>query len=90
MSKRTVRYVGKAVALPVYEQERLIGVKALLVPMDHDGPNVVNDMEAITSFVRDWNHDTGRIETDNSVYIPVTDPLELLNQYHEEQNGVPA
>ena len=83
-SKRTVQYVGKAFPIPVYEGEKLVGVRALVIPMDHDGPNVLNDTEAVTSFVKDWNHETGRIETANSIYIPANDPNEILGQVQKE------
>lgn len=78
--KKTVNYIGKAHPLPFYRDGLLTEIRAVLIPLDHDGPLVVNDTETITSPVIHWNHDTGRIETKNSVYIPVPMPtIEEMN-----------
>lgn len=77
--KRTVNYIGKAHPIPHYENGKLIAVQAVLIPLDHDGPRVVNDTETITSPVVHWNHATGRIETRNSIYVPV--PLPDMKEY---------
>jgi len=45
--------------------------RARLWPVDHTSPYVSNQTEAITSPVVSYNDVTGRLETANTVYIPV-------------------
>jgi hypothetical protein len=77
--KRTVQYIGKATALPYYSIDgKLDHVRALLIPLDHESPLVMNDAETITSAVQNWDQGTGRIETQNSIYLPV--PLPTIEE----------
>jgi hypothetical protein len=47
-----------------------VGHCALLRPIDHPSYFVSNEKVARTSKVLSYNRDTGRIETENTVYIP--------------------
>lgn len=73
MTKPTVFYIGKAV--PVFG-----GQHAYLTPINHrnhaPGQDVTNWRPVTTSRVVHWNHQTGRIETVHTVYVPCADPGE--------------
>lgn len=61
--KRVVRY-DKARGITV------MGGRAFLHPLDHDSPLVSNTTVAMTSRVVAHDLQSGRIETENTVYIP--------------------
>ena len=66
MSKPVVHYVGK----PQFWGELKHG--AFIYPMDHpDTENVTNLKQAHTSSVLSYDPITGRMETMNTVYIPM-------------------
>ena len=48
--------------------------RALLYPVDHpnhlDGHNISNNKQVLTSKIISWDEITGRIETQNTIYIP--------------------
>lgn len=70
--KPTVFYIGKAE--PAWPD------RAWLIPINHrnhvPGQGAVNYHGCTTSRVLHWNHETGRIETQNTVYVPCADPGE--------------
>jgi hypothetical protein len=47
-----------------------VGRPAILIPVDHPSPYVVNGRPCTTSFVQGANSDNGEIETKNTVYKP--------------------
>lgn len=63
--KPTVHYRGAAV---------VIAERAYLVPIDHqnhvDGQDVMNEVPCRTSYVLSHDEATGRIETENTIYVP--------------------
>jgi hypothetical protein len=64
--KKVVHYVGK----PMFYGELKHG--AWLYPMDHpDNENVTNMKQARTSSVLSYDPITGRLETLNTVYVPL-------------------
>ena len=66
MNKPIVHYRGEA--QPYYANT------AILVPLDHPnhkpGHSISNNHIARTSSIVNWNHETGRIETLNTIYVP--------------------
>lgn len=65
MNKRIVHYDDSK---PVQE----VGERVILHPINHpDTINVSNTTTVITSKVVSWNKETGVIETQNTVYIPM-------------------
>jgi hypothetical protein len=78
--KPVVFYVGKAYFAP--------NNRALLVPVNHPnhlaGHVVSNGVEVITSQVIVWNHETGEIETRNTVYKPAPDILGKITATEQE------
>lgn len=63
MNKPTVHYLGTPINLMN---------KAILHPVDHpDHLNVSNTKEVVTSDVVSWCIESGRIETKNTIYIPL-------------------
>lgn len=59
--KPLVEYIGKA---------HIVGGRAWLVIANDGHPNLPRGSEVTTSAVLDWDADSGRIETKNTVYIP--------------------
>lgn len=65
-TKPTVHYLG----MPDFH-----GKCAILIPVDHqnhiEGQDVANNIPAITSKIVHYDKETGRIETMNTVYMPL-------------------
>jgi hypothetical protein len=61
--KPTITYTGRAKGPTIYREEdqRIRGITALV---ELDG--VLQE----TGFIKHWNHDTGKIVTDEAVYVP--------------------
>ena len=72
MNKPIVRYRGAAQFILYWGDYE--GERAVLTPIDHtnhvDGQDVTNDKLAITSRVIAKDLETGRIETNNTIYLP--------------------
>jgi hypothetical protein len=69
--KKIVHYVGK----PIFYGEMEHG--AFIYPMDHpDTENVSNMKQARTSSVLSYDPVTGRMETLNTVYMPIKEEAE--------------
>lgn len=68
MTKKCVHYVGSPSAI-------FIGHPCFLFPVDHpDSERVTNLNMVRTSNVVSYDVSTGRIETENTIYIPEHDP----------------
>lgn len=67
--KPIVHYRGEAVRVPCYDAD-----SARLYPVDHrnhvPGQSVSNTKAVYTSGIVSWDEATGRIETQNTVYMP--------------------
>lgn len=57
---------------PTEDQFIRVGFSAFVFPVDHTSELVSNKTKVITSIVVNYNKETGRFETQNTVYIPMT------------------
>jgi hypothetical protein len=64
--KPFVRYI------PAEDQFIRVGFSACVFPIDHTSELVSNKIKIITSIVGNYNKESGRFETQNTVYIPTT------------------
>ena len=64
MNKPTVRYKKDSLIFI------RLDVEAFLHPVDHYSPDVSNTQLVRTSQVRAYDKETGRLETQNTIYIP--------------------
>jgi hypothetical protein len=64
MEKKIVHYDKKKGVSPIMN-------RMILFPIDHpDNERVSNTQEAVTSTVVSWDEESGRIETQNTIYLP--------------------
>lgn len=71
--KPIVRYRGLAVMVG----KGMVGSRAILMPVDHPNPYglVSNERKVMTSPIVSCDPTTGRIETQNTLYIPMENQL---------------